>query len=179
MRNKLDKHRDPKPTLSVHYVRKASHLVPVFTQPILPPSKQLSTSTSITKPDMRHQSPKRPNLRTSDTLCVGSTNGGKGPPESLGGLLWVLPEWSLIRIVDGFCETINNHSPDMCGHTYRLVARIPLQSRVLALFIVVRIDRRPHFVVVWLREEQRFGFERGLGLDQWCSDVKLRRARSS
>lgn len=165
MRNKLDKHRDPKPTLSVHYVRKASHRVPVFTRPILPPSKQISTSASMAKPDMRHQSPKRPNLRTSDTLCVGSTNGGKGPPESLGGLLWVLPEWSLIRMVDGFCETISNHTPDIFGHTYRLVAGVPLQSGVFALFIIVRIDRCPHLIVVWLRKEQRLGFERGLRLD--------------
>lgn len=139
--------------------------MPGFTRPIHPHSKQVPTSASMTKPVMRHQSVKRPNLRTSDTLCVGSTNGGKGPPESFGGLLWVLPEWSLIRMVDGFCETINNHSTDICRHTYRLIAGIPLQSGMFALFIIFRIDRRPHLIVVWLREEQRLGFERGLRLD--------------
>jgi hypothetical protein len=129
----------------------------------------------MTQPDIPHQSPKRPNLRTSDTLCVGSTKGGKGPPESFDGLLWVLPEWLLIRIVDGFCGIIvSGHKFEVPKHTDRLVTGIPLQSRVLALFVIVRIDRCPRLIVVWLREEQRLRLERGLGLDQRRSNVELR-----
>lgn len=77
----------------------------------------------------------------------------------------MLPEWSLIRMVDGFYGIINTLSSGMFKRTHRLIAGIPLQPRVLALFIIVRIDGCPHLVVVWLREEQRLGFERGLRLD--------------